>query len=311
MIWEVGKSWTLLSDILIEAAQRGCDVQVHVDWVASRYVHGDLDLLPVLDRDKRAYREFVQGQNDKMHQRLVEGGVKVTITNEPFLLARILPVIKRNHIKLFLVDEIGWMGGLNLYDKALNNYDLMVKFDNPVIVGALASQYLQVNELSPKDDYIVDIGDSYRLVVDSGRHGVSQIYAEARTMIENATKSIFFLSQMVPEGEILDWLIRRAKEGISVLIMTSHSSEKTFTHYPHKPSYDRFRARIDSVPFITFLHLGKKVHAKLLIVDRREVLFGSHNMVDAGVLMGTQEIAMRTSDVRLVPQFVEYAGELR
>jgi phosphatidylserine/phosphatidylglycerophosphate/cardiolipin synthase-like enzyme len=203
------------------------------------------------------------------------------------------------------------MGGLNLYDRALDNYDLMVKFDDTQIVAALAAQYLQVNELRPKEDYIVELGEYYRLVVDSGRHGVSRIYTEAFTMIKEARTSIFFLSQLVPEGEILDALIGQAKAGISVLVMTSHSTDKSFTKYPHKASYDRFRERIEDVPFITFLHLGKKVHAKLLVIDQREAMFGSHNMVDAGVLLGTEEIAMRTSDLRLVPQFVAYASELR
>ncbi len=55
MIFEYGKLIGKLEDHLIKAAKRGVDVRLNYDWVAEKYIHGDLPLVPVIDGERRKY----------------------------------------------------------------------------------------------------------------------------------------------------------------------------------------------------------------------------------------------------------------
>lgn len=310
MVMEHGKVFSQVENELISASKRGVDVRINVDSVSERYVHGDLDLLPVVSRKKKAIENEKNRLTNGLLGRLVEGGVKITVMNPPGIIAKLLPVSGRNHIKMYIVDDIVWLGGLNFYDKAFSNLDFVVRFDQTDIVRASIAQFEMVNERKPLNDYIVDCEGDYRLVIDSGKRGVSLIYDEALKLVDSSKKSIVFVSQLVPEGQILDSLLEKACGGLSVTIITSHPTDKTFTKYPLKWSYTRFKRRIRKREDLKFIHLDRKVHAKLIIVDEQVAFFGSHNFVDAGVLMGTEEIAVRTRDTGLVRQLVKFAEEL-
>lgn len=74
----------------------------------------------------------------------------------------------------------------------------------------------------------------------------------------------------------------------------------------HKAAYTVFVRNLDQYPNLTFRHSRDRVHAKLLIVDDTQALFGSHNLVDTGVLMGTEELAVRSHNPQLVKQLVTF-----
>ncbi len=241
MVFEVGAVSERYAEALIGAARRGCDVRFQVDWNSSQYVDGDLRLMPEFDLRKRQYASEVHQANEDFYTRLRQEGVHVTILNSPLIIARLFPIYKRNHTKLYIADNFGWMGGMNLYDEAYDNVDFMVRFDDERIVSVLCSQYAQVNERRPKQNYAVDCTSDYRFLVDSGKSGDSIIYDAAIESVSGALKSIIFISQIVPEGVMLATLLQKAAMGISVRIVTSPRVENQFKKYPQKYFYYLFK----------------------------------------------------------------------
>ncbi len=302
MVFEVGAVSDRLTEVLIAAARRGCDVRFQVDWNSSQYVDGDLRMGPQFDLKKRAYADQVHKANENFFAQLRKEGIRVTILNSPLIIARLFPIYRRNHTKLYISDNVGWMGGMNLYDEAFENVDFMVRFEDPRVVSAFISQFEQVNERRPKQNYSIDCAEGYRFIVDSGKNGESLIYDMALEDVRSARESIEFISQIVPEGVLLEIFLQKAAKGIPVRIVTSSRNEKQFKSYPQKYFYDVFKKRVMGNQNIYFTHLLKTVHAKLIIVDGKIGLFGSHNFVEQGVLLGTEEICMRTEDPHLVEQ---------
>ncbi len=307
MVFEVGVVSERFSEVMIGAARRGCDVRFQVDWNSSQYVDGDLRLTPEFDLRKRQYANEVHRANDDFYARLRTEGVQVTILNSPLIIARIFPIYKRNHTKLYIADNFGWMGGMNLYDEAYDYVDFMVRFDDERIVSAFCVQFAQVNEHRPKQNYAVDCTPEYRFLVDNGKSGESIIYDAAIETVSNALKSIILISQIVPEGIMLATLLQKAATGVRVTIVTSPRKENQFRKYPQKYFYDVFKKQVVNQPNVYFTHLLTTLHAKLIIVDEHVALFGSHNFVEQGVLLGTEEICMRTVDPALLSQLITFS----
>ena len=60
------------------------------------------------------------------------------------------------------------------------------------------------------------------------------------------------------------------------------------------------------------IHNSKKmVHAKLIIIDRKMAIFGSHNFTSKGVWMGTNEITGFTTDKKLVKELFFFYNKYR
>ncbi len=307
MVFEAGDVSERVGRVLIDAARRGCDVRFQIDWNSSQYVEGDLRLLPEFDLKRRAYAKTVHSRNERFLALLRREGITVNVLNTPMLAGRLLPIYRRNHTKIYIVDESAWMGGMNFYDEAFSNIDFMVRFTDERVVNPLSAQFEMVNEKRPKNNYSVQCMPGYTLLVDSGKHGDSIIYDEALNSIGSAKESIVFISQIVPEGVLLEILLKKSLVGIKIDILTSPRNENQFKKYPQKYFYDVFKKKVMNNQFINVTHLLNTVHAKLIIVDNKIALFGSHNFVEQGVLLGTEEICMKTEDPYLLSQLSAFS----
>ena len=308
MIFEYGELFIgKLEKELIKASLRGIDIRVNYDWVARKYIHGELPLIPIFDKKRRKYSQSLQIRNKKMYERLESAGVKLTQTNNPTFPVSQMPYLGRNHIKMAVVDDyIAWIGGVNLYDGAFEYLDIMVKSHKPNLILALSSQFFQVNSNKSKNDYKEIIDETETLYVDTGIKGKSIIYDQAKERIRNASKSIIFMSQFVPDTKLLNEIEVACDRGVEVSILTSPADNPNFTNYPEKLTYIILKKSIAERPSINLTHLSKKVHAKILIIDDEIVLFGSHNYTYTGVLFGTAEIMVETSDEKILMEFREY-----
>ena len=188
------------------------------------------------------------------------------------------------------------------FDEAFKKIDLMVRFEQAEIVQTLHKQFFMVNGLRSHKDYSKKFGDDYRLFVDSGKLNHSVIYQEAMDQINYAENTIVFMSQFVPDGSLLKRLISATKRGVRVEVLTSPKTNVIFTQYPTKLAYKYFIYKISKHPLITCAHLSQDVHAKLLLIDDKKALCGSHNYTYSGVLFGTEEIMMETTDQMLLNQ---------
>jgi phosphatidylserine/phosphatidylglycerophosphate/cardiolipin synthase-like enzyme len=311
MCIEPGRVMDPLEKELLNAVKRGVEVRINYDWVTHKFVNGDLALLPVLNSKKRIYSRSIHKQIREMLKRLADGGVKIVETNPPSFILSFLPFLNRNHIKMYVIDgRIAWIGGLNLFDVAFENIDLMVKIYNEKIIAALLNQFEKVNKNRNRDNYNVDFGDNYSLYADIGKHGKSIIYDKAITMIKEAQKNILFMSQFVPDGPLLGELIKASKRNVAITVITSSDKDALFEHYPSKLTYLYFKSIIKKYPNIKLINLKKHMHIKLLMVDNKLAITGSHNMTFSGVLFGTEEIMLGISDRELIKQLIRFINEL-
>lgn len=311
MYFESGERTKTFEKALLNAVKRNLDVQVVIDWSTKRHTVDTVHLYPLFPfkKEKRQEIKHFSKQSRSMLEKLKEAGVKVLLANQPGVNGNLIPVLRRNHSKIFIIDDVLWTGGINLNEPAFDNIDFMIRFQNKKILKAVEKQFPQ---LSKKDitDYLVDLDHNYKLLVDNGRYNKSLIYANAVKMIEKAKKEIIFVSQYVPDGQLLKRLVEKAEEKVKVIIITSHKEHKVFTKFPYKPLYKRLMSKIKHNPYIELVHCSKKVHAKLLQVDKKEVIFGSHNFVKTTVWFGTQEISIHSKDKNLIKTLDKFAMSL-
>ncbi len=311
MFFEVCKRTKVFEEALINGAKRKLDVQVVIDWSNKRSVGTKIHFYPLLPirKQKREKLKLFSKESKAMFKRLEESGAKVLFANQPGVNGSIIPFLKRNHSKIFIIDDAVWIGGINLNDKAFDNIDFMIKFKNKKILSAIEKQFPQVY-IKKAQNYLVDLDDNYRLLYDNGRYNKSIIYNYAIEMIKRAKEEIIFVSQYVPDGPLLEALTKKANERVNVIIITSHKEHKVFTKFPYKPLYKRLKKKIKYNPYVKIVHCSKKVHAKLLMVDKREVIFGSHNFFRPIVLAGTQEISIHSKDNKLIKTLDKFSRSL-
>lgn len=318
MDFEMGHAPGIVQNALKVAASHGVDTRLTFDQFAVSFVNNRVGWVP-----KRGQAKIEQGvteQADKeMLRTLVDSGVDITITNPTmgiFFPASMIPAspfpfVGRNHMKVTVVDNAAWFGGVNVASDHFEKADFMVKIKNPRVVNALASLFEQVNDNRPKEDYKKAINKDYALLVDRGYPGSSIIYQEAVDMVYTAESSIQYISQLPPSSKLLGEMIDRARDGVDIEIVTQAREHLESNSIPFgrvsKWAFREFLKSTAGFANIHTYHFDKnhgKVHAKMLIVDGKQALWGSHNLARSGVLAGTQEASILTRDQGLVKNLI-------
>lgn len=309
MFFDPGVVTRGFENALLEGARRGLDVRLHVDWVTNKYFGGDLLLLPPLQKEKRAYYHHVNQERKEMFTRLTSAGVTIVFTNIPLPYKSRLPMLGRNHTKIFIVDDTAvWIGGVNIAEIMFTNEDFMVKSYETSLIKATSEQFLKINDDTPRQDYHVQCDPTHTLIVDAGLSGKSLILSETLRGIESAKKEIIFMSQLAPDGNMRSLIIKKAKEGVKVTVITSPKTDTMVAKFPYNITFILFRLMTVLIPNVTVYHYPVKVHSKLVLIDDEIAFFGSHNFVFTGVLFGTQEICIRTTEKKLIATFSEYTA---
>lgn len=292
---------------MAKKAKQGIDVHITVDWISEQYYQSRFDYLPnpniKWQLEKRAFRK----KRKDLLDILSTAGATITFTNIPNYLLSLTPQIGRNHTKIYLVDDTVWMGGVNFMPSSFKSYDGMIKTKDSRLVSSLATHFHEVNEKRPQTSYAVQLGKACRLLVDNGHRGKSLIYDEAILSTKNAQKEILFISQIVPSGSFLEALTLRAKQGVAVTFVTSSHADEMYSSFFPRLLYKRFLNKIKNLPSFKIYHVDKKVHLKLLVVDNKELFFGSHNLSELGVQFGTEEIMLHSQDKNLIQDFKLFA----
>lgn len=312
MNFEAGEMICKLEGHLEKAARRGVEVRINYDWVAYKFVHSDLQILPAFKKATRRYIANQLNKNKEMYDRLSASGVILTTTNKATLPSRILPFLGRSHIKMLVVDgERAWIGGVNLFDKAFGNFDIMVKTEKRDLINAISDQFYKVNDRKHPNDYEVIIDDNESLYIDVGKRRKSIIYDQAKIRVKEAKKDIIYMSAFLPDGKLLKEIKAASRRGVEVTILTSSEDSSEFNNYPEKLSFIYFKKAIKNQKNIKFIHLKKIVHAKLIIVDGERALYGSHNYTYSGVMFGTAEIMIETREKEIVRELETFIEDCR
>lgn len=279
-----------LLDALSDAARRG----VVVDVAADVFTYGELSghFIPT-----RYFTKKVRATT-RMTKQFEEAGVNFNwlgrFTNTPFT--------GRTHIKWCVVDDtIYSFGGVNLYDQALLNADYMFKLHDRRLATILCDEYDRLvradsGRFSFRSRSVpTSIGTVH---IDGGLPFDSVIYRRACTLAHDAHK-VILVSQYCPTGR-LSWLLKRTE------------SKLYFNPWRHAEGINRFLIYSSmKLSRQRTLYKGSKyLHAKFMIFTMKDgskiAITGSHNFVNAGVLLGTREVALETEEPAIIDQLEEF-----
>lgn len=274
-------------DALQAAAERGVNVQIAADLFTYGELGGHFVPFKFFTKKARATTKTVR--------ELTDAGV---IFN---WLGRFstTPVNGRTHIKFLVVDDVAYsFGGVNLHGKDITeNIDYMFKCDDARLADDLAHEFTQITKADSGHyayrSHKFNFG-KHTVLTDGGFQGDSIIYRRACELAREA-KDILLVSQYCPTGK-LGRLLKSTNSRLyfnppelaGALNRAVISVGMLFSR--HKTSYTR----------------GRYLHAKFIIFTmpngKKVALTGSHNFVYGGVLLGTREIALETTDKKIIRQ---------
>jgi cardiolipin synthase len=280
-----------LIDALAAAAKRGVDVQVAADTFTYGELGGHFIPLKYYTKKTRTVT--------KMSRELIQAGVRFT------WLGRFstLPFTGRTHSKCLVVDDTVYsFGGVNLYDESLGYVDYMFEHKDPLLALELRDEITRLVKADGSNfayrSHEFSIGKLGKVLVDGGFQGDSIIYRRALQLTREA-EDVLFVSQYCPAGRL------------------SRALRKTNSKlYFNKPTNASFWNKIIISANMAFsgqktLYKKKKyLHAKFMIFTMKNgekiAITGSHNFVPGGVIFGTRELALETTDKRVIRQLESF-----
>lgn len=295
------EAMTMVEPTLSEAASRGLDVRVVADSISLNATDGVPSYLA-----KAGKLSAQKKETQEMFERLSSEGVQVSITNEPSGKSKLVPYVGRSHIKISVIDNVCYLGGSNWTDTRAK--DFMVKITNPVLVEKISPYFEMFDNKKPSDDVEDKLDNETTLLIDAGAAGRSIIYDRAIELVRNEQSSIKFISQLIPEGKMLDELIAARARGIIIEVIVPKMSE---IKDPQIYAVNRLTQKrmVKDGKIIPITYLSFFIHAKAL-VGTRSAIVGSHNFSETGVKWGTEEIALESTNKVLLDNLGNFIKDL-
>lgn len=289
-----------------QAGQKGLDVRLNIDS-SSKNGKGDHAYYQdkFLPTKGASLRSFQHKRDEQLLKNLQKSAVKVTFTNPPDAIEEhVFPTFfGRDHRKMVIIDDIAYIGGLNLADDNFKSADFVVKITSPQIVTKLAKIFEWVNDARPRKDFGTYVNGQTNIFIDSGKRGESLILDTAVNLANNACQSIRAVTILAPDGKLLTSLCDAQKRGVYVEDITSNpKGAKNLFGTVNIANLILMRFWGKDIPLRFF---QGDLHAKLLLVDIEDpekavALFGSHNLATRGVQLGTMEISIMSTNPVLI-----------
>ena len=209
----------------------------------------------------------------------------------------------RTHSKWTVVDDTVYaFGGVNLDNESFTNIDYMLRFSDKTLADIIVREQTLVRKVDrgggAARSRSYHLSDESTMLVDGGLIGDSIIYRRACALAKEA-KEIVLVSQYCPTGRLARILKRK-------------SATLYFNHWRHASALNRFIITIGMFTAKHETHYEKDhyLHAKFIIFtmeDGRTVaLTGSHNFMFGSGAMGTREVALETTDARIIRQLKKF-----
>jgi cardiolipin synthase len=304
MDYSPGEVTDSLTKIFTDTAKRGVDVKFNIDYYSLMFDDGDINYVPIFNKQKsQEHKRRLVTKIQSIHN-LRDANVDVHFINKPDFLGRVIPMKGRNHMKIVIIDNAAWIGGINFHDMNLTCDDFMVKLTDIHIIKFLKQLFFHMHDDQEIFDMAASFSKETKLFIDGGHLGKSIILNEANKILQSATRYIKYSSAFYPDGTALSILDNAYKQGIDVKVVV-----------PEVKNVDGIAAIADHIDIafmkltrkkIPYLVNKRKMHSKLIIVDDTIALFGSHNFSKKGVRLGTAEIAMETTNPTLITNLNNY-----
>lgn len=282
-----------LVSALCEAAERGINVEVAGDVFTYGILGGWKMVALKPNHPIRALRTMVK--------RFKQSGVRYHWIGQlgPFLFAG------RTHVKWAVVDDVVYsFGGVNLYSKGLEEVDYMLREENEVLGRHLIEEQTRITRADRLNKFYRShqfAAQTSTVLIDGGRPRDSIIYRHACALAKKAT-DITFVSQYCPTGELGK-------------IMAERGAKLYFSHWRQATGLNRMLIRTSMflTGYKTLYTRPTFIHAKFILFTMPDgskvALSGSHNFVRAGVVLGTREIDLETSDHAIIASLEKFLAE--
>lgn len=290
--------------IFIKASEKGLHVKINIDYYSLLFVNASFSYLPLFNKEKERLRRDAIISRIQSIDELRRKNIDVQMLNKPTVLERLFPAKGRNHMKMVIVDDIAYMGGINFHEDNFKCDDFMVKISDPVIVRFLKEIFLKNHHHEQLHDITLQSDEKTTMLVDGGKPGSSIILSHAVNLIYSAQENIFLSTAFYPDGELVDAMHDAKKRGVKMTIIV-----------PSFKNVDGIAAAVNRTETFLMTIKGKKIpllknkrkmHSKCILVDGKKVLFGSHNFSKRGVQMGTVELAMESTETQLIANIQKY-----
>jgi cardiolipin synthase len=280
-------STDMLIDALALAAKRGVEVRVAGDLFTYSELSGQF--IP-----SHYYSKKVRSTT-KMARALSHAGVDFHWLGR----LNITTASGRTHSKWCVVDDTVFsFGGVNLYEEATRNIDYMFRTENKKLADQLFSEHNRIVRADKSRhsyrSHSLALDKTSTVLFDAGLFGDSLIYERVCALAAESI-DITYVSQYCPTGKL-------------TRLLKHTSSTLYFNPWKTAHGFNRFVIRLGML--LTKQHTAYTrdtyLHAKCIIFKKadgtKHAITGSHNFVHGGVLLGTREIALETSDPAIIEQ---------
>jgi len=270
----------VIFDAILRALKRGVKVEIYLDCYCKSL------------RSEGIVQQLKYGRKNRDYfRRYVALGAKIVWLGRVGLN----PFAGRIHQKIYLVDDIAMLGGINLdFEKPKN--DLMMRINSGRLVKWLTGR---LGELATKGEltqqrFVVD--DETTVLFDS--HANSPIY-DTFCQLATSAKKVRVSSRMCPSGPAMSILAgKNTKYYFNpikfMFVTTKLAIWLDLRKYRIKNSYNG----------------DKYLHAKVAMFDDKAVIVGSNNFNYRGVQWRTTEVAVISSDKKLVSSVSQFFASL-
>jgi cardiolipin synthase len=299
-----------LVEALVNAAKRGAIVYFMVDAHTFMYDYDERATGPLLRTggiEHTTSLEFLDKYASL--QTLAAAGGYFSIVNKPATRMTV-PIAGRSHIKTCVINDTVYIGGVNL-GKAWQ-IDFMTRFaDREIadwIFGFVANAVTagSVRKALRDTDRELRLDTNSTILVDAGKRNQSAILAAALRVIDEAREHIFITCQFFPNSITAAHLARAHRRGVKVEVFYNHPGKQTRTlGVVQKAILLHEKMRLPAQLFLKQLPAThRRIHAKVLATDKAAII-GSHNYVNAGVRLGTAEIALLRHDPAFAREVIQ------
>ena len=257
-----------------------------VDAFSTAKISDDLVFSPRFLLDPEFRREV--GDTRRLLRQDERDGVRIVVTNPMGCLWRKFPF--RNHKKMVVVDDQGFLGGINLSEHNFRWHDLMMQTDCPALVDALAQDFYDT--LRGVNSSRVVSTPAGRLSFLDGRRSRNE-YEDLFAAMEQAERSVDVITPYVSDP--LLGRLARLPPSVRVRVINPARNNKAVLQQA------LFRAASGSNLEI-LLYQPEMCHIKAVLVDGQQLMLGSCNF-DFVAYDLQQEILLCTDDPALVEQF--------
>lgn len=279
-------------DALCAAADRGVAVSVYVDTFT--YLEPKEFLLRSPRRQPtRAYNAL------KLERKLKSHGIQF------HWLGRKANIILtgRTHTKWVIIDDTVYsFGGVNLDGESFSNIDYMIRIQDSRLSESLLAEHIRIRRSdkggSGIRNHTIELDSHTTVLLDGGLIGSSLIYKRTCALAKDA-EHITLVSQYCPTGP-LNRILKRKHATIY------------YNHWRNASWANRvmisfgMMATKSSTTYCRDTYLHAKFAIFTMSNGKKIAISGSHNFMRGSGLLGTREVAIETSDPRIIRQLERF-----